>query len=101
MNKYPECEKLHAVHEESQKLGYFLDWLMSRYALAEWNKNIHARLEDKETGDTDYWNEILMPVHIGENKINSLLAEYFGIDLDTVEEERRQILEELRKANKD
>lgn len=100
MSKYPECEKLHAVHEESQKLGYFLDWLMKRYTLAEWDYNFRAIVYDRE-GNEDRWNSVLMPVHVGENKINSLLAEYFHIDLDKVEEERRQILEELRKANED
>lgn len=93
--KYPECEKLHAVHEESQKIGEFLTWLKSKVELATWEEN-----EDDDTNA--YMPELLYPAHKygGDYGTQLLLAEYFGIDLDKVEEERRQILEELRKAGK-
>lgn len=94
MNKYPECEKLHAVHEESQKLGEFITWLKSKVELASWEEN-----EDDDTNA--YMPEILIPTYKykGDNGTQALLAEYFGIDLEKLEDERRQILEELRKAN--
>lgn len=95
-NKYPESEKLLAVREESQKIGEFLEWLKSKVTLATWEEN-----EDDDT--QAYMAEILCPVYKynGGNGTQLLLAEYFGIDLDQVEEERRRILEELQKANED
>ena len=96
MNKYPELEKMSSIKEKSQELGLFIEWLLHRYTLAEWNANIHAKLVDKETGNEDYWGEILMPIHVGDNKINEILAEYFGIDLDKAEAERMEILKELQ-----
>ena len=91
--KYPESEKLLAVREESQKLGEFLEWLMSKVELATWEEN-----DDDDTNA--YMPEILVPAYgyKHSNGIQTLLAEYFGINLDKVEDERRQMLEEIRKA---
>lgn len=80
--EYPECEKLAQVSEKSQELGYFLEWLMQRCVLAEW--------DESEEGGTD---DILYPIH---KSIEQILAEYFHIDMDKVNEERAQILKELR-----
>lgn len=80
--KYPECEKLREVHSQSQVIGQFLDWLQheKRISLAEYDE--YDRLQ---------W---------AAKKNEDLLAEFFDIDLKKVEEERRAILDELRKANK-
>lgn len=33
----PECEKLSAVHEKSQELGLFLDWVLGNFGeLCKW-----------------------------------------------------------------
>lgn len=82
VNKYPECEKLHAVSEKSQELGFFLDWLTSNgIVLAKWHDDIDQ----------------LYPAH---ETIQNILARYFDIDMNKVDEERAQILEELRSKNK-
>jgi hypothetical protein len=80
---YPECEKMNAVQGDSQKIGAFLDWLQNDLGivLAEYDN------EDDELYRANY-------------TIEKLLARYFDIDLDKVEQERRQMLEELRQANR-
>lgn len=79
---YPECDKLAAVSEESQKIGAFLDWLRNEkgYVICEENKDCDSGQE-------------LAPIF---SNIESLLAEYFDINLNRVEKERREILANLR-----
>ena len=69
--KFPEHEKLKAVSAESQKTGAFLDWLQSHYAEATWE----------------------LP------RINQLLAEYYEIDENQLELEKRAMLNEMRESN--
>jgi uncharacterized NAD(P)/FAD-binding protein YdhS len=76
----PECERLVSVADESHKLGEFLDWLEQRYTLCT-----HDDPEGR------YW-----PAFFSKEK---LLAEYFKIDLDKVERERRALLNHLRSTN--
>ena len=73
-----ECARLVKVSAESQKLGAFLEWLRGEkgYELGEWDKY-----------------DRLMPV---SRRTEDLLAEYFGIDLEQVERERRMLLSALR-----
>lgn len=70
--KYPECEKLASVSDQSQTIGEFLDWL----------------------GTMGYHIADDMPYMLNRT-IEEWLALYFDIDMDKVEDERRQILEEL------
>lgn len=74
----PECDRLRDVSRSSQLIGEFLEWLLAEYTLAEWNDS----------------GEVLRPVRAS---IEELLAEYFGIDLDKIEEERQAVLEALQK----
>lgn len=76
--KYPECEKLAEVSKDSQIIGQFLDEM--KYA-------------GKELCTFDDSEEQWMPVR---GTIESILAEYFGIDMNKVEEERRAILDDIR-----
>lgn len=80
MSEYPECEKLLAVSKESNSIGQFLDWLTGE-------KGFEL---GKYPEDTDH----LVPAVYN---IEKLLAEYFDIDLDKVEEERLSILASLQK----
>lgn len=79
--KYPECEKLSKVSEVSQQQGAFLDWLTRQgYVLARWGKN--------------RWDEDrLIPAR---ERTQELLAQYHGIDMAKVDQERRQILAALQ-----
>ncbi len=86
-----ECEKLHAVAEQSQKIGEFLDWLLNAkgYVLAKWDAS-----EDGESGDEDQ-------LTVQYVTINSLLAEYFKIDLNKVELERRSLMRDLHVSHRE
>jgi len=80
MPKYPECEKLAAVHEKSQTIGAFLEWLETKdISLMLWCPGDNFRRP-----------------HMS---IEKMLAEFFEIDLNKVEEERRAMLEDMRKQN--
>ena len=77
---YPEHDKLQAVKEKSQAIGAFIEWLqgIKGLTMARWMK------------------DRLMPEHIN---IESLLAEYFEINLDKLEQEKRAILDDFRKRS--
>lgn len=83
--KYPECEKLAAVKDKSQIVGEFIDWLRHEkgFDICEPDTN--------NDGEEEYY-----PVTASVEK---LLAEFFDIDLDKVEKERRKILADLGKKN--
>ena len=91
MADYPECEKLSKVSRESQKLGDFLEWLKGQgYYL--------CKFYDRETLDAsrDQSEEGFYPDYIS---IIDILAKYFDIDMNKVEEERAEILKKLREQN--
>ena len=76
----PELDRLAAVSDESQAIGEFLEWLQSErnIVLAEYlNPKAH----------------LLYPANVG---IETLLAQYFKIDLAKVEKERRLLLQSIR-----
>ena len=82
--KYLEHEKLKEIQKETQLCGEFLEWLMSKYTFCEYNRH---RSDD---------NQVLVPAgYINKQK---LLAEFYDIDLDEIEREKRQMLDELRKV---
>jgi hypothetical protein len=74
----PECEKMQKVKDRSQAIGEFLEWLQEEKALqlCEWD-GLYK----------------MMPVDIPTEK---LLAEFFDIDLNKVEQEKRAILDYMR-----
>jgi len=85
--EYPELEKMKKIQDESQSIGQFIDWM-------EQKKQIWlCKYEDSD----DKIDPRPMPISQGTQQ---LLAEYFEIDMVKVEEERRQILEDIRQKNK-
>jgi hypothetical protein len=76
----PEVEKMSEVTGDSQTIGAFLDWLRNERGL--------AICEADE--DTGYYYPY-------RATIEELLAEYFNIDLDRAEQEKRAILRRLRR----
>ncbi len=85
----PECEKLLKVSKESNVIGEFLDWMESEKKLvfAKWG------MVKPEYSD-GFEREGLLPEHINKEK---LLADFYKIDLNKVETERRALLDHLRK----
>lgn len=88
MSDYPEHEKLKAVQVESQAIGEFIEeWCSQRgYALCQ--------LVDsgKRTG---FGAEVVMEYTPVANVVG-LLAEFFGIDQDKIEAEKRAMLGAMR-----
>jgi len=88
----PETDKMLAVKDKSQAIGEFIDWLgengmaIVRYATRDDMYDDEG--ERTETNEGDY-----LPVHISTEK---MLAQYFGIDLNASEKEKRAILESLQ-----
>ena len=78
---YPECEKIAAVQEKSRELTNFVDWL---------REHGYSICEEVTYGDQEEWVTTRRP-------FEQLFADYFGIDLKKVEEERRALLEEIRR----
>ena len=83
MSEYPEHDKLEAVMEQSQAIGEFID-CNDKYVLAEWMEVEGFR------------GPRLVPV---SRPINDILAEYFGIDMRTLESEKRAMLDKLKEMN--
>lgn len=79
-----ECARLAAVSDHSQRIGEFLHWLQANRTPA---LTLCAVSEDSE--DDRYY-----PARV---RIETLLAEYFKIDLNKVERERRALLEGIRR----
>lgn len=72
-DEYPEHAKMAAVQDQSQAIGEFLE--NSKYGLVDDDDN---------------------PVH---ESIIVILAEYFDIDLDKIESEKRTMLARTRGTN--
>lgn len=85
MNDYPEHEKQHKIIEFSQKCGEFLDWLQEE-------KGLFLAIYGKKITNADQ-------LYIADPSIPRLLAEFFEIDPEKLEVEKREMLEELRAMN--
>lgn len=82
MSEYPEHEKLAEIRDQSQSIGDFLDSLGTQgLVLGEW-------------GEIDTGRPVFFPTR---RSIQSVLAVYFGIDERKLENEKRQMLESIRK----
>lgn len=82
----PELEKVIAVKETSQAIGKFLDWLEG-----EFEATVVEDVYDEEEDET---NSVPVSLRLTREK---LLALYFKIDLEKVEDEKQALLAELRK----
>ena len=82
--KTPECERLKDVAPVSQKIGEFVDWLQTEKKFI-----ICEEYEDGgiTTNESAYLN------------MEKLLAEFFEINMDKVEKERRALLAWVQKQN--
>jgi hypothetical protein len=83
----PELDKMRAVHDHSQEIGAFLDWLSGRGLSI-------CQMVESQTSYRDDANWV--PDGLG---IEQRLASYFNIDLDECERERTRLLEHVRALN--
>ena len=107
-NKYPEHRKLRTISSESQAIGSFLDWLGETKCieLAVRHKHVDSCYATIDSVDQamkisprrmcGYSDDELVPAHISIRKI---LAEFFDIDEAKIEQEKQEMLEELRRNN--
>jgi hypothetical protein len=83
---YPETPELNKAAEQrkalkTQHIGVFLEWLSAQGAvIASWGKD-------------EYDEDRLIPI---PDSIEQLLADYSGVDLQKMENEKRAILEVAR-----
>lgn len=91
--KCPECERVHEVAPKSQAIGEFVEWLESQgIVLATYHEHTEGCYNDEDFLVCGYRKDQLQPDH---RNIQSRLAEFFGIDLNKVEKERRALLKYL------
>jgi len=85
MSECPEHDKLDKIHDKSQAIGEFLDWLQNErdIVLAEYHEHAMSR------------KDVLLPAHIN---IETLLGEFFEIGPEKLENEKLNMLEQLRAA---
>ena len=116
---YPEHEKLQAVSEKSQIIGEFLEFVRDAYGwhVCEWGMLWEDRLHWPQRSGARFPGEDLEPhayvqgppesrrhdireefMQVGET-VEEKLARYFEIDLDVLEQEKRQMLEAMRRLN--
>lgn len=81
-DKYPQLAQMRAVQAQSQAIGEFIEWLGE-------NGMVICTTEDGLRGGRYY------PVG---TPTEALLARHFGVDLNAVERERRQVLADCVRA---
>jgi hypothetical protein len=77
----PEHDKMMAVKDKSEIIGEFLDWMFDQkgFRVCEYEERCDAYFPCSKS-------------------INTILASYFDIDLDLINEEKEKMLEEIRKS---
>ena len=102
---YPEHEKLQNVKVQSHACGEFLDWLRDEKKLVLSSYHQHdencGRIS-RTLGGQEFGDECGLAkdeIVADYTPIPDLLAEYFEIDQRKVEEEKRQMLRELRHSH--
>lgn len=83
--QYPEHDKMRAVLTESNTIGAFLE--MTGYVLAEYDTYVNSMGVEQTS---------LVAV---SKSIPQVLAEYFDIDLNKIETEKREMLRRLAERN--
>lgn len=106
--RYPEHAKLSKVSAKSQAICEFLEWAAQAKKIEFGRLLDIERLEadadasSAERFATSLGNLAQDSVHFAPmegHALWSLLAEHFGIDLDAVENEKRQMIADMRSMN--
>ena len=93
----PTLDKMLAVKDKSQIIGNFLEWLGEEgIELAQYHKHKPTCYDCKENRLCQLYEGDLIPIHLPSEKV----AQYFDIDLNEAEREKRKILEMIQDANK-
>jgi hypothetical protein len=101
--QYPEHEKLHKVKDESQTIGYFLEWFFTEYDI--YPKNVVGEYMEEAEKFKEFAEalaggefDIAYPMRVlgGDRSFNEILARRYGIDYDELMAEKDRILEAFR-----
>lgn len=82
--KTPTLDRMVEIQEQSQLCGEFLDWFLKKYTVFDRKQKRESPFADV-MGNGDYINK------------EKLLAEFFDIDLDEAEKERKSILSAMQR----
>lgn len=87
----PMLDKMSVVSEKSQAIGEFLDWLQEEkeYSIRELRTLVKDRPAWNDQVEVTEW----LPIR---QSTESLIAEFFGIDMAQADSERRVLLERVR-----
>lgn len=83
-HQYPEHHKLGAISDKSQAIYDFLEWVRGEHGLL---------LASYATSSSPLEQGRLFP---SQHSVRRLLAEFFEIDEEKIEQEKRAMLEGLR-----
>lgn len=81
----PQHDRLRSVKNLSQSIHEFIHWLSDE-------KNVILATENIDNDDPQYYNP-------SRTSLTDLVAEYFEIDLDELENEKRRMLHDIRLSN--
>ena len=105
MGNYPEHEKMEQINDLSQEIGLFLDWLSAKgVTLCTWEGDRYYSIDgdiitqSAALASDDYLFEE-GGFHPFRFDTNRLLAGFFGIDYDELQNEKDQMLKKLRELN--
>lgn len=99
---YPEHKKLEKVKDLSQSCGEFLDWLLSSRGYTLGQYHIHGAecyehdLKERNCLVCKTNTEFLFPA---PHATRRLLAEFFEVDENKLEDEKRRMLDAMRKKS--
>ena len=100
MSTYPEHEKLKKVQDKSQACGEFLEWLFGEkgYHLGEYHEHTDDCWlpGDNQTAARRMCGMGVQTLYPAALNVRKLLAEFFEIDEEKLEAEKRAMLDELR-----
>jgi hypothetical protein len=92
---YPELKKKSKIQSDSQKIGFFLEWLSKIQSIELCKHDNQHETIYYDGDDSMVESGAYLPVSFQPNNIEYLLALYFEIDLDKVNQERDQMLKNL------
>ncbi|MET7363210.1 hypothetical protein ABZS76_32900 [Streptomyces sp. NPDC005562] len=90
--RYPEHAKLSKISAMSQTIGEFLEFAGSQGI--GFGRTVTDRVAVFEGTE-----DVTSVRQVGGSELQSLLAEFFAIDLNVIEDEKRQMLADMRAMN--
>jgi hypothetical protein len=82
-SQFPEHSKLEKISDKSQAIGEFIEWMHTQ--------GFHMGTWEDDLGEVRFWPASL--------SITQQLAKFYDIDLETLEDEKLQMLEQQRELN--